>query len=356
MNRVMVNFVFAFVALSAPIALMGQGVTAAEYFWDDDPGQGNGTPMQAADGSFGQAVENILLETTALPAVGAHTLGIRVRGANNAWGPLFTTVVVVDHSVMIAPEIAVTTAEYFWDSDPGTGNGTVLLAFDGDFNHALEAIMLETTTLPAVGTHVLHLRARDANDAWGPPFGVVVDVMPGVASLPEVRVSAGECYVNTDPGEGNGTPLLAMDGDFSAAFEGLRGGAIPAPVESGVNVLWLRARDVNGAWGVPFGIVANIDTTITDIGTAVPVFVDDRSMSLRPNPSTNTHDVVARFDTPRNGVHLVLLDAAGKMVAERYAGTTDQVEVPLRGVSPGVYHVIVNSEGGKPERRKLVVQ
>lgn len=354
MNRNTIRTLLAALLLPASIALMGQGITAAEYFWDNDPGAGSGTAMQAVDGSFGQAVEAILLETSALPAVGPHTLGIRVRDANNNWGPLFTTVVVVDPSIATAPDIEVTTAEYFWDSDPGAGNGTAVLAFDGNYNDALEAIMVETSALPAVGTHVLHIRARDANAVWGPAFRVVVDVMPGAVSFPEIQVTAAEYFVDTDPGEGNGTPMLALDGNFGSALEGLRGGALPV-VESGVNVLWLRARDANGAWGPSFGIVANIDTTVTDITTAVPAFADTRDMVLLPNPAGAESGFIIRFSEMHGDARVVLVDAAGRTVAEHHASAATQLEVPLQGIAPGTYHVGVHFREGRPEWRRLVV-
>lgn len=344
------------VALALPVtmALMGQGVTAAEYFWDADPGAGHGTAMQALDGGFGQAVEAILLETPALPAEGPHILGIRARDANNNWGPLFTTVVVVDPSIGTAPEINVTQAEYFWDTDPGAGNGTAMLAFDGNYDDAVEAIMLESPAMPAVGSHVLWIRARDANNAWGPAFAVVVDVLPGAASFPEIKVTAAEYYVNTDPGEGMGTPMLALDGDFGSALEALRGGNVPVPVQAGVSVLWLRARDANGAWGPPFGIVANIDTTIT--GTVdVPEFVDTRSMVLMPNPADAGQGFTIRFSEVHREVRVVLTDAEGRLVAEHKAPAADQVDVPLHGIAPGLYQVGVHFREGRPVWRRLVV-
>lgn len=354
MNSNMIRTLLAALLLPVSIMVMGQGVTAAEYFWDNDPGAGNGTAMQAIDGGFGQAVEAILLETSTLPAVGPHTLGIRVRDTNNNWGPLFTTVVVVDPSIATAPDVEVTHAEYFWDTDPGAGNGTAMLAFDGNYNSALEAIMLETSALPAVGAHLLHIRARDANGAWGPAFTVVVDVMPGVVSFPEIKVTAAEYYVDTDPGAGNGTPMLAVDGGFNSALEALRGGGIPAPVQSGVNVLWMRARDANGAWGPSFGIVANIDTTIT--GTVdVPEFVDMRGMVLLPNPADAGQGFTIRFSDVRGDVRVVLTDAGGRMVAEHHASAAAQVEVPLHGFAPGTYQVGVHFREGKPQWRRLVV-
>ncbi len=348
------NLLLALV-LPISITVMGQGVTSAEYFWDSDPGAGNGTAMQAVDGSFGQAVEAVLLQTAALPAVGPHTLSIRVRDANNNWGPLFTTVVVVDPSLTTAPEIKVTQAEFFWDTDPGAGSGTPMLAFDGNYNDAIEAIMLQSSALPAIGAHVLHIRACDANGAWGPAFSVVVDVMPGVTSFPEIKVTAAEYFVDVDPGEGLGTPMLAVDGNFDSAFEGLRGGGIPAPVVQGVHVLWLRARDANGAWGPAFGVVANIDTTVTEITTEVPAVHDDRSVVLLPNPADAGQGFLLRIGASVKGERVVLLDASGRMVAEHRIDGAPQLEVPLRGVAPGAYLVGIHFTTGKPEWRRLVV-
>lgn len=354
MKRKMIRNLLAALLLPASIAAMGQGVSAAEYFWDNDPGAGNGTAMQAFDGDFGQAMETILLEAATLPTVGSHTLGMRARDVHNNWGPLFTTVVVVEPSIVAAPDIEVTSAEYFWGSDPGAGNGTAMVAFDGNFNDAIEAIVLEASALPAIGAHVLHIRARDANGAWGPAFSVVVDVLPGVVSFPEVKVAAAEYYVNDDPGAGLGTPMLAVDGNFGSALEGLRGGGLPV-VEAGVNVLWLRARDAHGAWGPSFGIVANIDTTVTDITTAVPAFADTRDMVLLPNPAAAEGGFIIRFSEMHGEARVVLVDAAGRTVAEHRASAAMQLEVPLQGIAPGTYHVGVHFREGRPEWRRLVV-
>ena len=36
-------------------------------------------------------------------------------------------------------------AEYFWDNDPGEGSATALLAFDGNFDQAIEDIISAST-------------------------------------------------------------------------------------------------------------------------------------------------------------------------------------------------------------------
>ena len=340
-------------SLLTVLTVGAQRVDNAEYFWDIDPGAGSANPMSAADGAFNDAVEAIFLETATLPAIGAHTLGIRVKDQQNNWGPTFTTVVLVEPPVVTAPEISVTQAEFFWDADPGPGSGTPMIAFDGDFNSALEAIAMETSALPGEGVHVLHVRSKDVNGAWSLPFSVVVEVLGGVVTFPEVRVTAAEYYVNDDPGSGLGTPMLALDNNFDAAFEAIKGGGIPAPVAAGVNVLWLRARDANQAWGPSFGIVVNIDTTIT--GTVGLSEAEPIAMRLAPNPATAQAGFTITFDQLVPDALIRVLDGAGRTVFERRALKERRVEVDLRGAAPGVYHVGALI-GDVPRWGRLVVQ
>jgi hypothetical protein len=350
--------VFTTVVMIEPSLLTAPeiNITVAEYFWDTDPGAGNGLPMLAFDGNFNNALEQVMVETNTLPAVGSHVLGMRARDANNAWGPVFSTVMSIEPSLLTAPEINITVAEYFWDTDPGAGNGLPMLAFDGNFNSALEQVMVETTTLPAVGSHVLGMRARDVNNAWGPAFRVVVDVLNGAVSFPEIKITAAEYYLNEgDPGPGNATPMIATDGNFDGALEAIRGGAVPAPVNAGANVLWMRARDASGAWGPSFGIVVNIDTTIA--GTVeVPEFVDDRNVVLLPNPTTTESGFIIRFNETTRDVRVVLLDGSGRHVAEHGFNALNEVHVPLAGMAKGTYFVGIHFREGSPIWRRMIVQ
>lgn len=346
------RFALSLAVLCCSSAVIGQRVDNAEYYWDTDPGVGSAFSMSAVDGGFDAAVESIFLQTTTLPGGGAHTLGLRVRDQQGNWGPTFTTVVVIEPSVVTIPEMQVTQAEYFWDGDPGEGNGTPMIAFDGDFNDALEAISMETGMLPPNGIHVLNVRALDVNGAWSLPFRVVVEVLGGVVTFPEISVSAAEYFVNVDPGAGLGTPMLAVNGAFDDAFEAIRGGGIPAPVAAGANVLWMRARDVNQQWGPAFGIVVNIDTTIT--GTVG--LTDDRSMvaHIAPNPARAEDGFVISFDRLVGDAELSLWDGAGRLILSKRMRATLRTEVELPGVAPGMYHLGIVVDGDRSWHGLLV--
>jgi hypothetical protein len=244
-------------------------VTAAEYFWDADPGQGNGTAMVAFDGNFNQAIEQANMQTAIGLSTGNHKLNIRMRDAESDWSPVFSVVIEIDEPTTALREIKVTAGEYFWDTDPGQGSGTAMIAFDGNFNQAIEQATMQTAIGLSVGNHILNYRVRDAESGWSPLFSVVVTINEPTTAQRQIFVAAAEYWFDADPGAGNGTPMLAVDGNFNSVIEAIKGGEIPSPVAAGVHVLWMRAKDPQGDWGPPFGIVVNMDITIEDFNVSI---------------------------------------------------------------------------------------
>ncbi len=247
-------------------------ISLGEYFWDNDPGQGNGTALIAFDGAFDDALETVVKTGISLPTVGIHTFQLRVRDAESNWGPVFKTLIDITPGLITVRPVKITTAEYFWDADPGAGNGVVLIAYDGAFDDALETVAKSGIGLPTAGVHKFNVRVRDAQNQWSKAFSTVIEVTPNLISLRNIRVTAAEYYFDTDPGPGNATPMLAFDGNFNSVFEAIKGGNIPSPVLMGKHVLYLRAKGASGQWGKTFGVVVNmdidIDNFITDISGA----------------------------------------------------------------------------------------
>lgn len=240
-----------------------QQITSGEWFWDTDPGTGNATPISAADGNFDEAIEQLMESSSNIPSNGTHTFNLRVQDDNGGWSPLFTTVVETWEALSAMQEAEVVMAEFFWDSDPGAGNGNPMLALDGNFDEAVEAITASSATIPAsIGPHVLYVRAKEDEGNWGPTFATVVDVWANLNTTRSSFVKSAEYYFDTDPGEGNATPIIAQDGNFDQTLEAIIGGAIPAPVSIGVHTLYIRPMDEEDNWGPSFGIVVNMDTAL----------------------------------------------------------------------------------------------
>src|SRR5580658_7492726 len=114
--------------------------------------------MVAFDGSFNQAFEAISKNPAVLPSIGNHTLNVRAKDVAGNWGTVFTTVVQVDSASTSIRADNIIAGEYYWDTDPGQGNGDPMIAFDGSFNQAYEAIYQNPAVLPASqGTHTLNI-------------------------------------------------------------------------------------------------------------------------------------------------------------------------------------------------------
>ena len=261
-------------------------ISAAEYFVDTDPGEGNGTALSAQDGAFDSEVESIApvdLNVTGL-AVGPHLIGIRYKDDNNTWGEvLYQTIHVYDANPdsnasggggngggggSSAGFATIKGAEYFVDSDPGEGNGTAFQAQDGAFDSEVESILpkdLNVTGL-AVGPHLVGLRYQDNNNTWGEVLYQTIHVYDanpdsnasggggsgggGGSSGGFATIQAAEYFVDTDPGEGNGTAFQAQDGAFDSEVESILPKDLNVTgLSIGPHLVGVRYKDNNNTWG-----------------------------------------------------------------------------------------------------------
>ncbi|MBS1500187.1 MAG: hypothetical protein JST41_13620, partial [Bacteroidetes bacterium] len=184
------------IAINLALGVCAQNphVIQAEWFIGPDPGEGLGTAMQVADGAWDEAMEAVLA-TLPPQAPGSTTLGVRVKGANGYWSSAFTSVIHTS-AALPARSVNVQQGEYFWDTDPGEGAGTPLLAFDGDFNDALEQAMASDNSI-TTGAHRLYVRVRGADTGWSALFTQVVQVNTPLSAR-DIHVQAGEFFFDSD--------------------------------------------------------------------------------------------------------------------------------------------------------------
>ena len=135
--------------------------------------------------------------------------------------------------------------EYYLDTDPGYGNATNL-GFTGTTN-ATGSINLDITTL-SIGVHIVGVRSRDANGAWSlDNKWIFLKPYPNTGAIPQPNINRVEWFTDTDPGYGNATPISI------AAAQNLPNLAINIdllPLNTGVHIVGVRSRDVNGAWSL----------------------------------------------------------------------------------------------------------
>lgn len=143
----------------------------------------------------------------------------------------------------LAQDATVVQAEYFFDSDNGIGNNTlvnVTAAADGTF-----AFTANITGL-SVGYHKLYIRTKDSNGKWSLTARRNVEVF-----IPDAKVSliSGEYFIDADPGFGAAMPVAVTSPDsvilqnFTAATSGL---------SVGYHKLYGRLKDNFGRWSLTF--------------------------------------------------------------------------------------------------------
>ena len=241
---------------SAQVVALSQ----AEYFWDTDPGEGNGTIITASDGNFNSAFEKIAISGLGAPSVGLHKFCVRVKDNLGVWSPVVTNVIKVESTTTPIP-VSLTQAEYFWDTDPGEGSATPLLAIDGNFNSAFEKAAVTGLNAPSAGMHKFSIRVKDNQGIWSPAFTNIVNVGSTTTPIP-VSLSQAEYFWDTDPGEGSAIPLLATDGNFNSAFEKVAVTGLNAP-STGMHKFSIRVKDNQGVWSPVFTNIVNVGSTTT---------------------------------------------------------------------------------------------
>jgi hypothetical protein len=222
-------------------------VNAAEYFWGNtDPGLGAGTPLLAFDGAYDEAIENVLVSASVPSGIsGPQLFNVRIKDESDAWGPLFKKPVMVGTALR---DMKITLAEYFIGiNDPGLGSGIPLLVFDNAFDETVESLTENSMVFNGLqGLQLFNIRVKDESGAWGPRFNKTLFFQD---ALPQMNIASAEFFWGTtDPGAGNGTAVLAFDGNFNQALEGVLISNLPSP-GPGMRLFNLRMKDEQGAWG-----------------------------------------------------------------------------------------------------------
>ncbi len=214
-------------------------VTQAEYFFDTDPGFGNGTQATVAPGVD---INFALNGNIATLNKGLHTLYVRVKDANNKWS-LTHTQLFYKESIVSNPIANVTQAEYFFDTDPGFGNGTgATLTAGQDINFAISG---NISTL-SKGLHTLYVRVKDANNKWSLTHTQLFYREPVVIN-PIPNITQAEYFYDVDPGFGNGTAfgISPQAQDITQAI------SLPtAGLNKGFHRLYIRVKDANSKWSI----------------------------------------------------------------------------------------------------------
>lgn len=100
------------------------------------------------------------------------------------------------------PNNPISSAEYFFDTDPGVGLGNAISV--GTAADSVEFIPAIPTGSLSNGLHVLYIRTKNTSGVWSLSEPRMVNVIQSVVNS---NIVAGEYFIDTDPGIGSAIPF-----------------------------------------------------------------------------------------------------------------------------------------------------
>ncbi len=242
-----------------PASLTQSKIAKAEYYFDHDPGVGNGTALPSFTSAYTVNVAADNIPTTGL-SPGLHYLFIRAQNnAGSEWSLVLSREFLIQNAASLT-QSKIAKAEYYFDHDPGLGNGTALPSFTSAYTVNVAADNIPTTGL-SPGLHYLFIRAQNnAGSEWSIILGREF-LIPNPATLVQSDIVKAEYYIDHDPGVGHGTALPSFTG---ANTVNVAADNIPVTGYSpGVHWLFIRALNNAGSeWSIvlerAFQVLPNI--------------------------------------------------------------------------------------------------
>lgn len=133
-----------------------------EYFFDSDPGPGNGIsiPITAAI----DVTQSLSLPLNSI-ADGFHIIYFRGRTTDGRWSIPVAKTVFVQQNAQTSATPLLRQIEYFIDTDPGLGNGTIVSLAASTIDQLITIDLSASTN----GFHLLYMRSQDVNGRWSLP-------------------------------------------------------------------------------------------------------------------------------------------------------------------------------------------
>ncbi|MBI4645982.1 MAG: T9SS type A sorting domain-containing protein [Bacteroidia bacterium] len=226
--------------------LNAQNIVQAEYFFDTDPGVGNGTSLTVSADTAIDETANISLAGL---SVGYHYLFVRVQNDMVVWSlyrPHKIYVYDTNYVDLTTTQPQLSNAEYFFDSDPGVGNGAALTVTAGDSVN--ETANISMTGL-SVGYHYLFVRVLDDSAQWSiyrKHKVYVYDTTYTDMTVTQPQIIDAEYFYDTDPGVGNGTGISLTPGDSVDVNTTIS----TIGLNQGQHDLFIRVKDSNNVWSL----------------------------------------------------------------------------------------------------------
>ncbi|TAK57762.1 MAG: T9SS type A sorting domain-containing protein [Bacteroidetes bacterium] len=299
--------------------LRDQKIDEGEYFLNRDPGEGNGTPLVGSFGYWEVTASSVNLTDS----VGSR-LYVRFKSTNGIWS---APRCITRKEYFTNSGATLTYGEYFFNSDPGKGNGTPL-------NMTWNGIMTVDKPLLKRGDKI-YFRIKDSFNRWSPARAVTFIFN---------NISKAEYYIKRQ-GSGQTTPAtmnLNVANDSNAIFYAIKD-SIPARTN---DTLFVRFQTEDKFYSKWTSIIENYPVRVKEEKNAIPnQFKLEQNYPNPFNPTT-----VFSFQLPVSSyATLKVYDVLGREVAIVLDGMQDagfkMQEFNASSLPSGIYYYKLTAIG-----------
>jgi len=294
--------------------LVERRVVEAEYFIETDPGEGNAFAVDAEDLVYDQTTEQLKQLSLNVDGLsgGEHRVGIRVKDDLGNWATTsFVDLYMVDLTTVEADEPAVAQVDRINISSLPAVGSSVSVSLNGsvysyetkagdDLNTVRNGLLGALVSNPFAYTKILsngqlELTGRQPGDSYNVDLSQVGVIVPAVEAEPEFLLgieekdeaflAGAEYFIETDPGEGNGTILDPEDLEFDQTDEGIASLNLTVyDFPPGNRRVGIRFKDANESWSS----VRYVDVEAEDAGDYTPSGVRVTPSKIIENASPGT--------------------------------------------------------------------
>lgn len=227
-------------------SLFSQQITTGEYFFNNDPGLGNGTSFAITEtnGEFNKVIDASIVGLSK----GFNTFYVRAK-QNNAWSMFERSLFYkINPNINSAEDITIQNidfAEYFLDQDPGFGNGTEIAI---TANKEISTTFSIDVTVLSQGFHTVYVRAKNIDNKWSMFDRSLFYISKAfVNNFMESPIAKAEYFIDTDPGLGNGENIIleASSNEVNQTFT-----VNVSSLAEGFHTVYFRVKNENNEWSM----------------------------------------------------------------------------------------------------------
>ena len=251
--------VFMLLISTSLFAQVGRGkITAAEYYWDTEPGQGLGIAM-SLQGNPSDAIRTAVRSSSMNLSPGLHTFNIRMQDSLGHWGTVFTSAMSVENAIT-ARNISASIARIFWDNN--LASATSLIIFNGNASNAINSFIQSSpiNSFASAGLHSLSVQVMDNTGQYSPSFTTVVSI----ENLSTARtLAASFARVYWDGNSTSSTGLIFLNGNATNAINSfIQSSAVATFSTSGLHTLSVEVMDNTGHYSPAFTTAVSVEKQI----------------------------------------------------------------------------------------------